>query len=255
MGIYLIFQELILNAFGARVNEETFRLSKEYFLWIALGFLFYMFGQAVNPIIRSDRSPRFAMVTLVIGAVLNIIFDPVCIYILHWGMAGAAIATIAGQIVSAVLAAAYLFRMKAIKLNKDCFFFRPKLMREILVLGGASFLSQIPTAVIGIVMKFFRIIISISAGLAAGSIPIAGYNVGAGRNDRVIKVMKRLMTTEALVGLTATLIFLAFPHTLIQFFGVENASIYYTQFGIWYIRSQLCLLPLACMNKGTFIFL
>ena len=285
-AIYLIFQGPILNAFGARVNEETYRLSKEYFFWIAIGIPFYMFGQAMNPVIRSDGSPRFAMATLVIGAVLNIIFDPVCIYVLHWGMAGAAIATISGQIVSAVLAAAYLFRMKAVKLNKDCFRFRPELMRKILTLGAASFLSQIsivlsmaatlnvavkygaedaifameeysqiPTAVIGIVMKFFQIIISVAAGLAAGCIPIAGYNIGAERNDRVVEVMKRLMMVEALVGLAATVVFLLFPNQLILLFGAKNESIYYTQFAVWYIRSQLCLLPLACMNKGTFIFL
>ena len=286
MIIYLVFQELILNAFGARVNDETFCLSKEYFFWIALGIPFYMFGQALNPIIRSDGSPRFAMMTLVLGAALNIIFDPICIYILHWGMAGAAIATIGGQIVSAILAAAYLFRMKAVRLNKECFIFCPRLMKEILVLGGASFLSQIsivlsmaatlnvavkygaldeifgqpeysqiPTAVIGIVMKFFQIFISVAAGLAAGCIPIAGYNIGAKRNDRVVEVMKRLMTVEALVGLVAAVIFLLFPHPLIKLFGAEKESIYYTQFAIWYIRSQLCLLPLACMNKGSFIFL
>ncbi|MCI9511053.1 MAG: MATE family efflux transporter [Oscillibacter sp.] len=286
MGIYLVFQVPILNAFGARVNDETFRLSKEYFFWIALGIPFYMFGQAMNPIIRSDGSPRFAMTTLTLGAVLNIIFDPVCIYILRWGIAGAAIATIAGQIVSATLAAAYLFRMKTVKLDKDSFRFRPNLMREILALGAASFLSQIsivlsmaatlnvavkfgamdeifsqpeysqvPTAVIGIVMKFFQIIISIAAGLAAGCIPIAGYNIGAKRNDRVVEMMKRLMAVEALVGLAATVIFLLFPHQLIQLFGAENESVYYTQFAVWYIRAQLCLLPLACMNKGTFIFL
>lgn len=84
MLIYLVFQEPILTAFGGRVNEETFRLSKEYFFWITLGIPFYMFGQALNPIIRSDGNPRFAMQTLLIGAILNIIFDPICIYILHW---------------------------------------------------------------------------------------------------------------------------------------------------------------------------
>lgn len=232
MLIYLVLQEPILNAFGARVNAETFRLSKEYFFWITLGIPFYMFGQALNPIIRSDGSPRFAMVTLLIGAILNIILDPVFIYILHWGMTGAAIATIIGQIVSAILAVIYLFRMKAIKLNKDCFIFQPKLMQRILILGSASFLSQIsivismaatlnvavkyglkdeifgqpkysqiPTAVVGIVMKFFQIVISTAAGLAAGCIPIAGYNIGADRKDRVLGLMKRLMTAEALVGL------------------------------------------------------
>ena len=80
MLVYLILQEPILTAFGARVNDETFRLSKDYFFWIALGVPFYMFGQAMNPIIRSDGSPNFVMGTLLAGAVLNIIFDPICIY-------------------------------------------------------------------------------------------------------------------------------------------------------------------------------
>lgn len=286
MAIYLIFQESILNAFGANVNEQTFQLSKEYFFWITLGIPFYMFGQALNPIIRSDGSPSFAMTTLVIGAVLNIILDPICIFILHWGMAGAAIATILGQIVSAIMAAIYLCHMKAVKLNKDCFIFRIHIMKKILALGSASFMSQIsivlsmaatlnvvvkygkmdavfgqaqyaqiPTAVTGIVIKLFQIIISISAGLAAGCIPISGYNVGAKRNDRVMGLMKHLLITEALVGLAASLFFILLPNQLIGLFGAKNESIYYTQFAVWYIRSQLCLLILACVNKGCVIFL
>ncbi len=202
------------------------------------------------------------------------------------GNGSAAIATIVGQIVSAILAAAYLFKMKAVKMDKDCFIFRIKLIRRILAFGSASFLSQIsivlsmaatlnmavkygamdeifsqpeysqiPTAVTGIVMKFFQIIISISAGLAAGCIPIAGYNIGAKRNDRVLGLMKGLIIVEALVGVVASLIFLLLPYQLIGFFGSENESIYYTQFAVWYIRAQLCLLALACINKGAFIFL
>lgn len=284
--IYLVFQEHILTAFGARVNNETYRLSKEYFFWITLGIPFYMFGQAMNPIIRSDGSPRYAMATLAIGALINVIFDPVCIYVLHWGMMGAAVATIGDQIVSAILAAAYLFKMKAFRLDKDSFHFRPGLMKKIIFLGAASFLSQIsivlsmaatinmcvkygakdaifsqaeysqiPTAVAGIVSKFFQIIISVSAGLAAGCIPIAGYNIGAQQYSRVLGLMKRLMSVEALVGLIASVVFLLFPHQLMLLFGSENESIYYTQFAVWFIRCQLCLLPLACVNKGSFIFL
>ncbi len=285
-AIYLILQTPILRLFGADVNEETFRLSKSYFFWITLGIPFYMFGQAMNPIIRSDGSPRFAMATLVAGAVFNILFDPICIYVLKWGMMGAAVATIGGQILSAVMAAAYLPRMKATPLHRGCFAFRGQLVRRILTLGFASFLSQfsivlsmaatinmavkygaldavfglaeyaqIPTAIAGIVSKFFQIVISISAGLAAGCIPIAGYNVGAGRNDRVLGLMKRLMISEALLGLIASAIFLLFPHQLMLIFGSENESVYYTQFAVWFIRGQLCLLPLACLNKGSFIFL
>ena len=80
-SIYLIFAEHILTAFGGRVNAETFELSKEYFFWIALGIPFYMFGQAMNPIIRADGSPKFAMISTVAGAVINIILDPIFIFV------------------------------------------------------------------------------------------------------------------------------------------------------------------------------
>lgn len=286
MAVFLLFQNSILTAFGARVNNETFRLSKEYFFWISLGVPFYMFGQAMNPIIRSDGSPGFAMGTLLTGAILNIIFDPICIYVLKWGMMGAAVATIFGQIVSAIMSAIYLTRMKSIRMSRDSFKFRTFLMKKILPLGITSFLSQIsivlsmaavlnmvtkygaldpifgqeqyaqiPTAVVGIVMKFFQIIISISVGLAAGCIPIAGYNVGAQRNDRVKGLMKLLLFAEFIVGLIASVLFLLFPHQFINIFGAKNESIYYTDFAVKTIRIFLCLLPLSCLNKGTFIFM
>ncbi len=286
MAIYLIFQDAILTAFGARVNAETFRLSKEYFLWISIGIPFYMFGQAMNPIIRSDGSPKFAMMTLLTGAVLNIIFDPICIYVLKWGMMGAAVATIFGQIVSAVMSAVYMVHMKSVRLCSDSFKFRIGLMKKILPLGITSFLSQIsivfsmaavlnmvtkygaldpifgqeeysqiPTAIIGIVMKFFQIVISISVGLAAGCIPISGYNVGAKRFDRVKELMKLLLTAEFAVGFIASVLFLLFPNQFIGIFGAKNESIYYAEFAVKTIRIFLCLLPLSCLNKGTFIFL
>ena len=214
-AVFLIFQDPILTAFGARVNEETFRLSKEFFFWITLGIPFYMFGQAMNSIIRSDGSPKFAMVTLLTGAILNVIFDPVCIFVCKWGMMGAAVATIFGQ----------------------------------------EEYAQIPTAVVGIVMKFFQIVISISVGLAAGCIPVAGYNVGAQRSDRVKGLMRMLLMTEFIVGLIASAIFLLFPHQFVNIFGGKNESVYYTDFAVKTIRIFLCLLPLSCLNKGTFIFL
>ena len=223
-AVYLIFPEQILTMFGARINGETFALSKTYFFYISLGIPFYLFGQAVNPIIRSDGSPRFAMLYLVAGAVINVILDPIFIYGCHWGMMGAAVATVAGQVVSALLAIIYLFRMKAMALHRDSFKFRGSLMKRILPLGITSFLAQIsivlsmaavlnmtkkygakdpifgqeayaqiPTAVIGIVMKFYQIIISIAVGLAAGCIPIVGYNIGAERPNRVKRLMKLLL--------------------------------------------------------------
>lgn len=285
-AVYLIFQDQILTMFGARVNAETFDLSKEYFFYITLGIPFYMFGQALNPIIRSDGSPGFAMITLVVGAVINVILDPIFIFACGWGMMGAAVATVAGQVVSAVLAIVYLFHMKAIRLRKESFSFRGSLMKRILPLGITSFLaqisivismaavlnmvkkygamdeifgmdeySQIPTAVIGIVMKFFQIIISIAVGISAGCIPVVGYNIGAGRGDRVKQLMKLMLIAETVVGLASMLIFELFPHQLINIFGAANESVYYTDFAIKCIRILLCAVVLACINKGTFIFL
>jgi len=141
--LYFVFQEQILTMFGGRVNEKTFAQSKEYFMWITVGIPFYMFGQTMNPIIRSDGSPKFAMISTLAGAVVNIILDPVFIFGFHWGMMGAAMATVLGQALTAVLAVWYLCHMKAIHLELHSFRISGHLLGKILPLGICSFLSQI----------------------------------------------------------------------------------------------------------------
>lgn len=285
-AVYFIFQDQILTMFGGRVNEETFAYAKEYFTWIAAGIPFYMFGQCMNPVIRSDGSPRFAMISTVAGAVVNLIFDPVCIFVLKWGMMGAAVATVAGQILTALLSVWYLMHMKAVKLSRESFGLPGSLIRRYLPMGLTSFLSQIsvvasmaavnnmlvkygaadaifsqaeyaqiPMAVVGIVMKFFQIVISISVGLAAGCIPIVGYNVGAKRFDRAADLFKLLLKAEFITGLAALLIVELFPMQLIGIFGASNESAYYTEFAVKAFRTYLCLMPFATVNKGTFIYL
>lgn len=285
-AIYLVFQEPILVMFGGKVNAETFRYAKEYFFYITIGIPFYMFGQAINPIIRSDGSPRFAMISTLAGAVVNIIMDPVFIFGFRWGMMGAAVATVLGQILTAVLAVWYLCHMKALKLEKDSFRLRWRLVARFLPLGVCSLLSQIslvasmaavnnmlrrygasdpifsqeqyaqiPMAVVGIVMKFFQIVISIAVGLAAGCIPVVGYNIGAGRKDRARQLFTLLLISEAVVGGVALLIVELFPTQLIALFGAANESVYYTEFAIRSFRIYLCMMIFACVNKGTFIYL
>ena len=285
-AIYLLFQEPILTFFGGKVNEETYNLSKEYFFWITLGIPFYMFGQAMNPIIRSDSSPRFAMVSTLAGAITNIILDPIFIYTFHWGMMGAAIATVIGQILTATLSLWYLFHMKAIKLRAQHYTLNGAITKQFIPLGMTSFLSQIalvismaavqntctkygaldpifgqvqysqiPLAVLGIVMKFFQIAISISIGIAAGSIPLVGYNKGAGRNDRVKELFTYILVLEAIIGLIALLVVEVFPLAIASLFGASNESAYYTQFAVKCFRTYLCMMVLATVNKGTFIFL
>lgn len=142
-AVYLIFANPILRMFGGSVNEETFRLSKEYFFYISLGIAFYLFGQTLNPIIRSDGSPKFAMISTVSGAVINIILDPLFIFGFRWGMMGAAVATVLGQVLTAALSIWYLCHMKAVKLEKDSFRPRGRLMAKFLPLGLCSLLSQL----------------------------------------------------------------------------------------------------------------
>ena len=266
-AVYLIFSDGIITLFGGTVNAETFEYSKEYFFWITLGIPFYMFGQAMNPVIRADGSPRFAMVSTVAGAVINIILDPIFIFGLKWGMTGAAAATVIGQIATAVLAVGYLCRTRTVRLSKRDF--RPcgGVVFKTLTLGICSFLSQIslvaamaainnmirkygaldeifgreqfaqiPMAVVGIVMKFFQIVISIVV-------------------ERVKSLFTRLLIAEACVGLAALIIVEFFPRQLIGIFGAKNESAYYTDFALRAFRIYLCMVVFACVNKAAFIFL
>lgn len=285
-AVYLLFSDGIIAMFGGTVNAETFRYSKEYFFYISLGIPFYMFGQAMNPIIRADGNPRFAMVSTLVGAVLNIILDPIFIFSFKWGMMGAAVATVAGQVVTAALAVWYLLNMKTVKPEKSDYLINMGISRKTLTLGICSFLSQIslvaamaainnmirkygaldeifgqeqfaqiPMAVVGIVMKFFQIVISIVVGMAAGCIPIVGYNMGAGLKQRVKDLFTRLLLAEACVGAVALVIVEFFPRQLIAVFGAANESAYYTDFAIRAFRVYLCMIVFACVNKACFIFL
>lgn len=283
---YLLFNEPILELFGAKVNTQTYEFSREYFFYITLGIPFYMFGQAMNPIIRSDGSPKFAMLATLSGAVANIILDPIFIYLFKWGMMGAAVATVIGQILTTILSAGYLCHMKAVQLKKNSFRLSGRLISKFTALGITSFLAQvslvismaavqntcmkygaldpvfgqneyaqIPLAVLGIVMKFFQIAISVAIGLAAGCIPIVGYNVGAGRKDRVKKLFTYLLIAEAAIGGIATLTVECFPLQIANLFGAANESAYYTGFAVKCFRIYLCMMILATVNKGTFIYL
>lgn len=284
--VYLVFKDPILTAFGGKVNKETFEFSKEYFFYITLGIPFYMLGQALNPIIRADGNPRFAMVLTLIGAVINIILNPIFIFAFKWKMMGAAIATVIGQIATFVLSIWYLFHAKIIKIKRIDFKLNFKIIGKTISLGLCSFLaqislvaammainnmiqkygakdeifsleqySQIPMAVVGIVMKFFQIIISIVIGMAAGCIPIVGYNMGAKEYSRAKELFTKLLIYEAIVGAVSLLIVEVFPSALIQIFGASNESVYYTDFAIKAFRIYLCMIIFACINKATFIFM
>ena len=226
------------------------------------------------------------MASTLAGAVINIILDPIFIFVFKWGMMGAAVATVLGQIATALFAVWYLVHMRLIRPAKDDFKLDSDIIKKTLVLGVTSFLSQIslvaamaainnmirkygamdeifgqeqyaqiPMAVVGIVMKFFQIVISIVVGMAAGCIPIVGYNMGAGFKDRVRTLFTTLLIAEASVGAVALIIVELFPQRLINIFGAANESPYYTNFAVKAFRIYLCMMIYACVNKACFIFL
>lgn len=286
MAVYCLWDTQILWLFGANDNLDsaTRQYADAYFRWISVGIPVYMFGQAMNPIIRSDGAPRLAMAATVAGAAANVVLDPIAIFVFHWGVEGAAIATVAGQVITALISLIYLFRMRTIRLTRDSFLVRWRLVVKFIPLGFTSFLSQfslvlsmmtmnnmvarygavsaftpdgtatIPVAVLGIVMKFYQIVISVVVGMAAGCIPVVGFNYGAMCYSRCRKMMRLLLRAEAAVGAVALVLFQLFPVQLISIFGTDNSPLYF-DFAKLTFRLYLCMMVLDCVNKAAFIFL
>lgn len=277
MVLFTVFRDPILSAFGATENNLSY--AKDYFNVIVIGIPFYIFTNGMNSVIRADGSPKFAMMSTLIGCIMNLILDPIAIFVLHWGVTGAALATIAGQIVSAILAIYYLRHTKSFTLKKESFQLKASLAGKILPLGISSLLTQlsivvimgvmnttlvkygalskygadIPMTVVGIVMKVFQIVIAFVAGIAAGCQPIVGYNYGAGNGRRVKQIYKTIIMAEVVIGVISTLAFELFPVQIISLFGSENAL--YNEFASLAFRIFLSTILLCCIQKATSIFL
>lgn len=276
--LFVIFKSQILIAFGATPNNLSY--ANEYFDFIILGIPFFVIGNGLNSIIRADGSPQFAMITTLAGCIINVILDPVAIFALHMGMKGAAIATIAGQIVTAVCGIFYiLFKAKSFKLSLNNMIPDMDIIRRFVPLGISSFLTQIsivvimgvmnnilvkygamskygadiPLTVVGIVMKVFQIVVSICIGIAAGSQPIVGYNYGAGQYRRVKELFTTIIKAEAIVGAISLFMFEVFPLQITSIFGSEDGL--YNEFAILSFRVFLSMIILTCIQKSTSVFL
>jgi len=275
--LFAAFRDPILQAFGATENNLAY--AQEYFDYLVIGIPFFMFTNSLNSIIRADGSPQFAMFSTLIGCIINVILDPIAIFSLGWGMKGAAIATVIGQVVTAILAAYYLFHTKTFKLSGRSFVLKTSLLKKILPLGLSSLLTQlsivvtmgfmnttlvhygalskygedIPLTVVGIVMKVFQIVIAFVVGIAAGSQPIVGYNYGAGKFKRVKEIYLTMLKAEFILGLVFFLAFEIFPLQISSIFGSENGL--YNEFAVLAFRIYLSTIILCCLQKSTSIFL
>lgn len=243
--ITLIFLPQLLNVFGCTDALREYATSYGYV--IAVGIPFMMIGTTLNSIIRADGSPKYAMTSMLVGAILNIILDP--IFIFDWGLnlgiSGAALATIISQFVTFVLNVIYIKRFKTIKLSRSSFKPNLKLAKTVTMFGISSFITQmsivvviavqntlfktygassvygseIPLTVVGIVMKINQILSSIIIGISAGSQPIVGYNYGARKFDRVKQTLKIVLGLSVGVSVVAFILFQTIPEKLIGIFG------------------------------------
>lgn len=273
--LFALFNEQLLWLLGG--TKQNIEYARTYLHIILLGFPFFMFTSAMSSVIRANGSPSYSMFATIIGCIINMILDPIAIFVLNMGIAGAAYATIIGQIVTA-LCCLYYFR-KNVKLYKSDFLLEGKILKKAIPLGLSSFFTQafiiiitavlnnalvkygamskfgedIPLTVVGIIMKVYQIVISFVVGIAAGIQPIIGYNYGAQLFNRVKKIFKTMLMAEIIVGITATLVFELFPMQIIQLFG--NESELYNEFAIYAFRVYFSTITLCCVQKATSIFL
>ena len=267
--ITLIFLPQFLKLFGCTDNLRDFAMT--YGKIIAIGFPFSMIGTTLNSIIRADGSPKYAMFSMVTGAILNTILDPIFIFVFHKGVAGAAIATVISQVLTFALNVAYIKRFKSIKLSRESFKLKAGVCRKVSMLGISSFITQmsivcvmtaennllgkyganskygaeIPITVLGIVMKINQILNSIIIGIAAGSQPILGYNYGAKKYDRVKKTLKIVLGSSLVISAIAFILFQTIPDKLILIFGSGDEN--YMEFACLAFRTYLLL----CICNGV----
>ena len=267
-AITLIFLPVFLKIFGCTDNLKDYAMT--YGRIIAIGFPFSMIGTTLNSIIRADGSPKYSMTSMLAGAILNTILDPIFIFVFHKEVAGAAIATVISQILTFVLNVAYIKRFKSIKLDRDSIKLRPNVCKKVSALGISSFITQmsivcvmtaennllgkagaeskfgaeIPITVLGIVMKISQILNSIIIGIAAGSQPIFGYNYGAKKYDRVKQALKIVLGSSLVISTIAFILFQTIPDKLIAIFGSGDEN--YMEFACLAFRTYLFL----CIFNG-----
>lgn len=271
------FKEPLLRLFGA--SDQTIGMAMEYFTIVLCFFPAFMLMNMMNAVIRADGSPAVSMASMSLGAILNIVLDPIFIFSLNWGIAGAAWATVVGQTVSFLVSVLYFFRTKSFRLTKRSFVPQLKIFNNALKLGASSFITQmsivvisltcnimlakygtlsiygqdIPISVISIETKVFTIVINIVVGIVLGGQPILGYNFGAKKYNRVRETYRTVLIATLVVGIVSTLIFEICPQVVISIFGSGNDELY-LEYAVRTFRVFLSLVIFTCVIKMSSIF-
>ncbi len=275
--ILVIFRDGLLQLFGA--TEANLTYAEQYYDVIIIGLPAFIMVNALCSVVRADGSPKYAMIVVIIGAVINVVLDAIAIFVLQWGVAGAALATIIGQIVSCVLMLCYLTKTNSAKATRDSFKLNKHVVKRALPLGITSFLTQlsmvvilavmnsvlveqgalsiycvdIPMTVMGITLKIFQIVIAFIIGISVGCLPLIGYNYGAGNYDRVKKIYKYMILAELAMAVVATLLVELLPVQIISIFGTEDAL--YNQYATYALRIYLSTMVFSAVLRSSSVFL
>ena len=271
----------LLTLFGA--SENSLGMAIEYLEVILAFFPFFMLSNMMNSVIRADGSPTCSMVSMLVGAAINLVLDPLFIFGFHWGMAGAAWATVIGQFASFLICVSYFFRTRTFRLHPRSLLPDFRAFAGALKLGLSSFVTQmtilvivlvsnrmlvrygavsqygvdIPIAVMGIENKVFTVVINIVVGIVLGCQPVIGYNIGARNYARVRRLFRQILLCTTIVGVAATLLFVLAPHMVVRMFGVPtnipNPDDYWL-FAEKTFRIFLSLTTFTCIVKVSSIF-
>lgn len=259
-----VFLEPMLYLFGA--TEAMMVYAKPYALIIALGVPFGIFSTSMAHLIRSDGSPRFSSAVLLSGAIFNMVFDPIFLFVFHLGIQGVALATVLGQALSSGLAVCYLVKkLQMVRLERGDFRLAPSTMKGIGALGGPIFFnhiimtaaqiilmnmlrtygaqsvygSEIAIAGAGAMGKVMIVLFSCIIGLALGCQPIFGFNYGSRNYDRVIQAYKTVLRYGTIVAVVMFLVMQLFPRQIAGLFGSSDPLFY--DFATHYIRIYLLM--------------
>lgn len=281
VAAFFAFKEPMLLLFGA--SENTIGYAIEYFNIVVAFFPVYMLANMMNSVTRADGAPNVAMLAMLLGAITNLVLDPLFIFTFKMGMSGAAWATVIGQSVSFLVTFIYFFKTRTFKLTLKSFTPRSSALLGAVKIGLSTFVTQltivvvtllcnvllskygsmskygadIPIAVVGIQSKIFTLIINVVVGIALGSQPILSYNMGANKYKRVKEVYLKTCTAAIIIGIVSTLVIELFPGFLLGLFGVPtnipNPNDYW-EFGELALRVFMSLITCTCIVKVNSIF-
>lgn len=256
--ITILFLDPLLMFFGS--PDEVLDYAKTYTGIVAFGFPFLILTGGGGHLIRADGRPRASMLCNLSGAVLNIFLDALFVSVLHFGMAGAAAATVIGQVISGSLAVKFLSDCQAVKLKKENLILKGEYIGRVASLGVAPCVNQIamlvvqismnnslnyygsmsvygsaiPIACVGIITKVNQIFIALTIGISQSMQPITSFNYGAEKYDRVRSAYTRTLICSIIIGIFAFLAFQLFPRQIIALFG--SGSEEYFNFAVRYFR-------------------